>query len=371
MNRFSRNRCYAQSDADVLPFLTEHLMKSKRVLYIGTVGIETSSLYFATALAAAKGIDFRFMVERRRDGSKTLNEIGASHVAHLTGVIPAAQLTFDDVRIVADDGATVGGRVAARLADNWYQAEYSDIVIDATGMSRGICFPLVKQAIEHSMRSNANVHVLMAMNDHRGVRLESESNDRAEWMHGFQGTMGLDVSADTLKLWVPQLAENSLPQMSTMFQALSASSPVAEVCPIVPFPSVRPRRGDDLLFEFGDQLLGDWESSHLNIIYAHESDPMDVYQSISRMDSARKEVFQAANQSAITVLSPNGWRMGSLGMLLAAVDLDLPMLYVETIGYTTGSAPPAGVTVSKPDHLWHVWLAGVPYDDSIKVAGKI
>ncbi|MFT4435044.1 hypothetical protein ACMX25_16840 [Caballeronia sp. 15715] len=346
-------------------------MNSRRVLFIGTVGIDTSSLYFATALAAGKSIDFRFMVERRRDSSKTLTNIGASHLAHLVKVIPRARIRFEDVRIVADDGATVGGRVAARAADAWYQEEYSDIVIDATGMSRGICFPLVKQAIERSMRSNANVHVLMAMNDHREVKLDSESNDRAEWMHGFQGTMGLDVSADTLKLWVPQLAEDSLPQMNTMFQALSASSPVAEVCPIVPFPSARPRRGDDLLFEFGDRLLGDWESSHLNVIYAHESDPMDVYQSISRMDSARKEVFQAANQNAITVLSPNGWRMGSLGMLLAAIDLDLPMLYVETIGYTTASAPPAGVSVSKPDHLWHVWLAGVPYDDSIEVAGKV
>ncbi|CAE6863056.1 hypothetical protein R75465_07774 [Paraburkholderia aspalathi] len=368
MNRFSRNECYAQSDADVLPFLSEHLMKSRHVLFIGTVGVETSSLYFATVLAAAKRVDFRFMVERRRDSSKTLNDIGASHVAYLERTIPRDQVRFEDVRIVADDGATVGGRVAARAADSWYEDDYADVVIDATGMSRGICFPLVKQAIERSVQSGANVHVLMATNDHREIRLESESNDRAEWMHGFQGTMGLDVSADNLKLWVPQLAENSLPQMSTMFQALSANSPVAEVCPIVPFPSARPRRGDDLLFEFGDLLLGDWESSHLNIICAHESDPMDVFQSISRMDAARKEVFQATNQTAITVLSPNGWRMGSLGMLLAAIDLDLPMLYVETIGYTTVSAPPAGLTVQKPNHLWHVWLAGVPYDNSIELA---
>lgn len=368
MNRFSRTRCYAQSNDDVPPFLEEHLIAAKRVLFIGTVGIDASSLYFATRLANSKTVDFRFMVERRRDSSKTLNDIGASHVAHLKTVIAPDQIKFEDVGIVADDGATIGGRAAARAADRWYQTDYTDIVIDATGMSRGICFPLVKQAIGKSAQSSANVHLLMAMNDHRAVSLESEANDRAEWMHGFQGTMGLDVAADTLKLWVPQLAENSLPQMSIMFQQLSANSPVAEVCPIVPFPSVRPRRGDDLLFEFGDLFLGDWESSHLNIIYADESDPMDVFQSIVRMDAARREVFRAANQSATIVLSPNGWRMGSLGMLLAALDLDLPMLYVETIGYTTNSAPPAGLTFQKPDHLWHVWLAGVPYENSTSFA---
>jgi hypothetical protein len=368
MNRFSRTKCYAQRGDDVLSFLEGHIMSAARVLFIGTVGIDASSLYFANHLAKCTNIDFRFLIERRRDSSKTLNEVGARHRGHLEALIPQSQLEFEDVNVVADDGATIGGRGAARAANQWHSIGYTDVVIDATGMSRGVCFPLVKQAMERSVGSGANVHVLMAMNNHPVIKLQSEANDRAEWMHGFQGTMGLDVSADTLKLWVPQLAEHSLPEMNTMFQQLSASAPIAEVCPIVPFPSARPRRGDDLLFEFEALFLGDWESSHLNIIYAHESDPMDVFQSIVRMDAARREVFRAANQSATTVLSPNGWRMGSLGMLLAAIDLDLPMLYVETIAYTTDSAPPAGLSVQRPDHLWHVWLAGVPYENSTKLS---
>ncbi|CAB4048504.1 hypothetical protein LMG9964_02145 [Paraburkholderia phenoliruptrix] len=366
MNRFSRKRCYAERDGDVLSFLDGHLMPAARVLFIGTVGIDASSLYFGTSLSKSANTDFRFVVEKRRDSSKVLNDIGTRHRLYLETQISQASLEFVDVNIVADDGATIGGRAAARAASHWYRTEYTDVVIDATGMSRGICFPLVRQAIEYSAGSGANIHLLMAANDHRAIELQSEANDRAEWMHGFQGKMGLDVSADTLKLWVPQLAERSLPQMDTMFQQLSGNSPIAEVCPIVPFPSARPRRGDDLLYEFEALFLGDWESSHLNIIYAHESDPMDVFQSIVRMDAARKEVFRAANLSATTVLSPNGWRMGSLGMLLAAIDLDLPVLYVETIGYTTQSAPPPGLNVERPDHLWHVWLAGVPYDDSTK-----
>ncbi|GJH22672.1 hypothetical protein CBA19CS22_39040 [Caballeronia novacaledonica] len=362
MNRFSTTTCYSQRDDDVLSFLEGHLKSAQRVLYIGTVGIDTSSLYFATHLAKFANIDFRFIVERRRDSSRTLNEVGARHRSYLEAHIPSGQLEFTDVNIVADDGATIGGRGAARVANQWYSTGYTDIVIDASGMSRGICFPLVKQAIERSAGPNANVHVLMAMSHQPVIKLHSEANDRAEWMHGFQGTMGLDVSADTLKLWIPQLAENSRPQMNTMFQQLSASSPIAEVCPIVPFPSLRPRRGDDLLFEFEALFLGDWESSHLNVIYAHESDPMDVFHSIARMEASRKEVFRAADQLATTILSPNGWRMGSLGMLLAAIELDLPMLYVETIGYTTESTPPDGLNVNLPDHLWHVWLAGVPYE---------
>lgn len=192
----------------------------------------------------------------------------------------------------------------------------------------------------------------------------SESSDRAEWMHGFQQSMGLDSTADTLKLWVPQLAERASGQMEMMYRALSSTSSVAEVCPIVPFPSGRARRGDDLLFEFENDFHGEWDCSHLNVIYAHESNPLDVFKSISKMVSARKEVFSATEQKAVTVLSPCGWRIGSLGMLLAAIDLELPMLYVESIRYNIVSTIPSRVEVQKPDHLWHILLAGAPYDNS-------
>lgn len=182
-------------------------------------------------------------------------------------------------------------------------------------------------------------------------------------MHGFQQRMGLDTTSDSLNLWVPQLSEDSGSQMELMYRYLSSSSQVGEVCPIVPFPSVSPRRGDDLLFEYERDFNSEWECSHLNVIYAHESNPLDVFTSITKMVSARKEVFKATNQDAVTVLSPCGWRIGSLGMLLAAIDLELPMLYVETIGYNTKSNLPTDVTVRRPGHLWHILLTGAPYEN--------
>jgi hypothetical protein len=133
------------------------------------------------------------------------------------------------------------------------------------------------------------------------------------------------------------------------------------VCPIVPFPSTNPRRGDDLVYEYRDQLEDQWESSVMNLIYAHESDPLDVFRSIVRMHSAREQAFAGAKQRPATVLSPAGWRIGSLGMLLAAMDLELPLLYVETIGYSNESELPTEAVESNPDHAWHIWLTGHPY----------
>jgi hypothetical protein len=79
------------------------------------------------------------------------------------------------------------------------------------------------------------------------------------------------------------------------------------------------------------------------------------------MHGAREQAFAGAKQNALTVLSPAGWRIGSLGMLLAAMDLELPILYVETIGYSSDSEIPTEAIQASPDRLWHIWLSGHPY----------
>lgn len=360
MKRFSSDCCIAQSNNDVIGFVGDWLTNARKVLFIGTVGMDVCSLYFPTLLASTSNVDFRFIIEQRPNVSSALVALGRRHRAFLEGQLAKGRLAFSDVKIIAEDGATVAGRNAVGAAHSWLQEDYSDILIDATGMSRSTCFPIVQQALKSAAQTHTNVHVVVAATEHRAVEIRAESNDRADWVHGFQGLMGTDRMNDALKLWVPQLTEGAASQLNLMFTDLM---PVAEVCPIVPFPSANPRRGDELLFEYGDSIRAQWESSSLNTIYAHESDPLDVFRSICHMNRARAKVFDGGRDRAVTILSPAGWRIGSLGMLLAAIDLELPILYVETVGYNSDSDMPQMVEVRKPDHLWHIWLAGDPYSD--------
>lgn len=364
MSRFSHKYCIAHGADDVTEFLSLHLKKAANVLFIGTVGVEVSSLYYANELAGSENVQFRFFIEQRSDESTALVDLGGLHQNWLSRTIGNDRCQFANVRIIAEDGATVAGRNAAAAAAKWYEQGITDIVVDSSGMSRGVCFPVIRQAIEAGEQLGANVHLLTASNNLRAIRLDSQSNDRADWMHGFQGNMSLDTMTNALQLWIPQLAEQGVIQMNIMYSHLSAGAPVAEVCPIVPFPALDTRRGDKLLFEYRQAFQVDWGNEHLNVIYAHEADPMDVFRSITRMELARREVFAATGKKAVSVLSPSGWRIGSLGMVLAAIDLELPMLYVETIGYTTDSAPPATIEIQKPERLWHIWLAGAPYADT-------
>lgn len=358
MNHFSSSYCIAHCNADARDCVQGLLRAAPKVLFVGTVGIDANSLYFPMLLADSPNVEFRFIIEQRPNVSTSLIELGNQHRVFLESKIDKRQRFFNDVRIIAEDGATVAGRNAVRATEPWLQAGMTDIVIDATGMSRGTCFPIVRQACQIGIESGANVHLLVASSERRTMELRTESNDRADWMHGFQGEMGTDQMSDALKLWVPQLTEGAGNQMNAIFSELM---PTAEVCPIIPFPSSNPRRGDELLFEYSDALNGRWDSSPLNLIYAHESDPLDVFRSITHMSVARSHVFAGHQEKAVTILSPAGWRIGSLGMLLAAIDLGLPVLYVETIGYNSASQVPTSVSIPNPDHTWHIWLAGEPY----------
>jgi len=48
-------------------------------------------------------------------------------------------------------------------------------------------------------------------------------------------------------------------------------------------------------------------------------------------------------------------------MVLAAIAMKLPLLYVEAIGYTSQSAVPDDFLMPKADRRWHIWITGGPY----------
>ncbi len=158
-----------------------------------------------------------------------------------------------------------------------------------------------------------------------------------------------DEFADALRLWVVQLAEGSSTALQVMFKELDTPD---EVCPVLPFPSISPRRADDLLFELRQYWQAEWAETPLSFIHAHESDPMDVFRTISRLHEARRDALEGVGRPSLTILSPLGRRLPGIGMLLAALAYDLPIFYLETVGYVvTGHIDPASQDV--PQHRWH------------------
>lgn len=347
------NHIVSQGD-ECARFFVDYITTERKVLCIATLGFNDVCLYFPLALSSFPQVDFLFLIEERPEVSEVLRGIAQRNKDLLLNALAGRNVEFTNIDIVAtDDTANVAGRNAARACAAAMKRTYSDVIVDASSMSRGVCFPVVKYVFERSKQGGANAHIVTAGRNHATVKALSMSSDSPQYVHGFQGEMDTEATRKAIKLWIPQLSENAVPSLSRIQSKLAPD----ESCPILPFPSWDPRRGDRLLKRFQFPILNEWNVNLLDVIYAHEADPMDVCTTIMRIHQSRSEALAAVtNVPAITVLSPAGTRIGSVGMLLAAMEQNLPIMYEESIGYfSTLSSVPAP-TESPPEHLWHIWL---------------
>ena len=328
----------------------------RNVLFVGTLGFNSACLHFPELISSCQNFSpthFVFLDEVRPEVSNILGDIAASNKVRLSELLCGQKVDFDELIVVADDTANVAGRNAALIFKNKLAPQYTDVIVDATTMSRGVCFPIVKYAFEHAIKTGSvQVHVVISEEQELPYAVESMSKDSAEYMHGFQSDMDTDEVANAIKLWLPQLSESNLASLKVIFNKLLAE----EVAPILPFPARNPRRGDNLLRQFHEPVLNEWDTNLLDIIYAHESDPTDVFETIKRIEKGRSEALLPYTHRII--LSPTGRKIGSLGMLFAAIDLGLPVMYTETMGYRCDLLSIPDYIPSKPEKMWHNWLIG-------------
>lgn len=335
-------------------FFDDFITAERKILCVGTLGFNDLCLHFPLSLARFQNVDFLFLVEERPEVSEILKQIAARNRQELESKLANRNLRFESVQIVADDTANVAGRRATNICLTAFKSGYSDIFVDSSSMSRGVCFPIVKQAYELSqIYGTPAAHVVIAGRTKPTVSARSTSSDAPQYVHGFHADMGATTSDNAIKLWIPQLSEGAEVSLTRIHSVLKPQ----ESCPILPFPACDPRRGDALMREFQGALLGDWDVNLRDILYAHETDPTDVCESITRIHKSRAAAFASStDRPARTVLSPSGSRIGSVGMLLAALRLNLPIMYEESIGYTSDQSSVPALPTNPPDQLWHLWL---------------
>jgi hypothetical protein len=278
-----------------------------------------------------------------------IDDLAAGRVEQLRAVAKNS-MEVKDVQILASDWAAVGGRNACLQVQSWLEKKaYTDVVVDATGMSRCTAFPIVKLLFQLSQGTDLRVHLLVGDSERTASHVRSVSNDRADWVHGFAGSSETDEGIDALSLWIVQLSERAGGQLATMFKQLGTPE---EVCPVLPFPATNPRRADQLLFEHREYWQRDWVETPMSFIRAHESDPMDVFRSIGRLHEGRREALMGPGLMSQTILSPVGRRLPGVGMLLAALSYELPIFFLETVGYHVTGPLDSGVE-GVPTHRWH------------------
>lgn len=300
--------------------------------------------------------------EQRPNPAASLLARAVDHRDQLKKAFPLAQ--EHAIQIFARDNAIIGGREGAKLVSGQSLKGITDVFVDMSALSIGVAFPIIKHFIDFLSANRgvaANLHVIASHNPHLDDTVSSNPSETVAPIHGFRGGWGLDEKSRAAILWMPQLSRGKGPVLNRIFQMLRNVQEDTVVCPILPFPSSRPRLPDELIEEFAEELQASWSVDVRDLVYADEKSPLDLYRTILRIDDARRRVFASVGGSQI-VLSPVGSKALSLGALMAALERDFTILYVEALGYSFDAARAETVTVS--DELVHIWLHGDAYGNS-------
>lgn len=347
--------CVAHRGPEVDGFVAEYFaLPGRRIVLIAGAGFDPRSTAVSTRLAVA-GASVRalFIQENRPNPAQDLLDRACANTCALLAAIADRELV--PVDIFGTDGAVTGGRNVITLLSHQDFDGVTDVVIDVSALSVGTSFPIIRYFVERAERRRGppNIHVFVAHDPKLDTDICSIPSDSPGHVHGFKGGSTLDGSAAAAKLWLPQLASGRRSALGRLYDFVAPH----DTCPILPFPASNPRIGDALAEEYIVELENVWAVDTRNIVYADESDPLDLYRTILRLDDRRKPVFAGAGGSLL-VLSPLGSKVMALGALMAALERDLPVAHLEPIGYNLQTAIPNEIAVPS---LIHIWLEGDVY----------
>jgi len=345
--------CLEHRGSEVGPFIAEYFGASERnVLLIAGAGFDPRSTFVCTQLASVvptlRGL---LIQEERPNATYTLVARAGANTQQLTALLTDYEVAAID--IFGTNNAVVGGRNVVNAVHSQDLDGVTDIVIDLSALSVGTSYPIVRYLVERIGGGNAqrNLHLFVSPNPALDEAIIPIAGDTVGFVHGFKGGWALDANAAAAKLWLPQLAHGRRTALQRIYDVVAPH----DTCPILPFPSLRPRLGDALAEHYTTELESTWEVDPRNVIYAAEDDPLDLYRTVLRIDDLRRPVFEGFGGSLL-VLSPMGSKVLALGALMAALERNLPVVYLEAIGYEFTEVP-AG---AEPE-LVHVWLEGDLY----------
>lgn len=352
--------CVTHFDEGVDQFIDDFFSQtSRRCVLVAGAGFDPRAQRIARQLSAAMGerVHGLFIREDRGDPAIALQKLADENEAQLKSII--ADTTVAHVQIFsADDGAPIGGHgVRSAIEGYKWPDGITDIVLDMSALSTGVGFPLARLLLEYAeARPAISLHLMVVSNPELDDRIVGEPSAQVQFVRGYSGPSGSYDALPVARIWLPQLGRG---RVETLRRIRNTLDSVYKVCPVVPFPARNPRRADELLAEYQSQLLNEWQVDARDLIYVSERNPLDCYRTIStlkkRYDLTVEDVFFPQ-----IILSPFGSKVTAVGAMMAALEHDLSVQYVETLRYefdSTGvkeSAPP-------PDLAVHVWLHGPVY----------
>jgi hypothetical protein len=350
--------CLTHFDDRVESFIAEYFAAcDRKCLLIAGAGFDPRARLVPSKLAAVMGgrLYGLFVREDRADPAPNLRSLANENEEQLRAAVGRCEV--ETIGIFSADNAAIGGqRMISLLQGFHWPKDLTDIVLDMSALSMGVGFPAARMLIEWCEANPAlNLHLMIASNPELDDRIVGEPASQAQAVRGFAGPSPYQ-DMPIARIWLPQLARG---RVETLRKIRATHDSVYKVCPVVPFPARNPRRADELLSEYQSALVDEWRVDTRDYIYVSESNPLDCYRTIStlkkRYDKTVDEVFFPQ-----IVLSPLGSRVIAAGAMMAAIEHDLSVHYVETLRYDFRTSSLTAEPEDK-DLIVHIWLHGPVY----------
>ena len=346
-------------------FWSEHLASTPReVILITSKSFDPRTQLVPQMLRTAGGEgrrDCAILVYEEPDGEKSLMQSAQENLESIQTLShDRGRVILKSLQMRSPEGRRVGPRLAANLFSNAAEfSPYTDIVIDITGMPRGIFFPLVARILflldEEKPRKNC--FILVAEDSGADAAIQALGvEEMASYIPSFSGSFNRESQTSLPRIWFPILGENRLVQLERIHDLIKPT----EICPVLPSPSQNPRRSDNLVAEHREFLFGQLELDPRSFMSVAESNPFEVYRCLRQAVLRYQRVLSDLGgcQIAFSVLSS---KLTSLGAFLAAYELatlgiEVAVAHVDSQSYQVGNYTPRSEVVG-------LWVTGECYED--------
>ncbi len=244
-------------------------------------------------------------------------------------------------------------------------AKYTDVIVDISAMPRTIGLTAIARliALLDELAQNGgpsvNLHVVVAesvVSD--GYHTSASLSDTVTSLVGFSGQLTAESTINLPRVWFPVLGEGQSARLERIRSELDPD----EICPVIPFPSRDPRRGDQLIEEYRLLLFDDFRVEPANILYACEYNPFEAYRQIyGAIDRYRDSLSDLGGCKVF--VSPLSSKLLSVGALLACYDhrahssvpdkVNVGIPYIESVSYGEPDD-----TVAVGIEVYSLWIRG-------------
>ena len=336
-------------DHEFDPFWQEHLCaRDRKLLIVVGRGFDVRALKATSRIVAAGAAPDVWLLgfDNGLQDSERRTEMTRQNVSDLGTLCGAHRISTLDIRIgePAVGNATSNSTRRAIMQAGSIEA-YDDVVVDISAMPRMVALTTIAKLIydldeiEHRTGRLTNLHVTTAESVSADLKAQQGTlSEEVTNVVGFSGHLTAQGTEHVPRVWFPVLGEDQTDRLIKIQDKLDPD----EICPVVPFPSREPRRGDEIIDQHRQVLFDDFQAEPRNILRASEYNPFEAYKQLfAAMDRYRRALKELGGCKAF--VSPVSSKLLSVGALLACYDhlhgtiaggrLMVGIPYVETAVY--------------------------------------